>query len=112
MYKMYVRHFNLEQRFFYFNVSLKRGETVRQQSEEYRKYIRSDLWKEKCRQRIEIAGHKCEMCSRLETNCRQGLQIHHITYQRLGCEDVGNDLIAVCGRCHLLLHRYYDRKRA
>ena len=81
------------------------------QSPEYKRYIRSPAWAEKCRQRIEIAGHKCEMCGRLEKNSK-GLQIHHINYIRLGNEDVYNDLICLCGRCHCLIHRYYNRKRA
>ena len=81
------------------------------QSEFYKQYIKSDAWAEKRRQRLEIAGHKCEMCGRLEENSK-GLQVHHITYADLGNEDVGNQLIALCGRCHILLGKYYHRKRA
>ena len=81
------------------------------QTQEYKEYIKSDVWKEKCEQRLEIAGHKCEMCGRLEKNSK-GLQIHHISYRNLGHEDVANDLICLCGRCHILIHAYYDRKRA
>lgn len=84
---------------------------MRQQSEEYRKYIRSEEWKKKCQQRIEIDGHKCVMCGRLEKNCRNGLQVHHINYFRLGNEDVYNDLISLCGGDHIRIHRYYDRVR-
>ena len=80
------------------------------QSEEYKRYIRSPEWKERCRQRIEIAGHKCEMCGRLEQNSK-GLQIHHMSYRNLGHEDVGNDIVCVCGHCHLLLTRLYNRRR-
>lgn len=81
------------------------------QTQEYKEYIKSDMWKQKCKQRLEIAGHKCEMCGRLETQSK-ALQIHHISYKRLFDEDVGNDLICLCGGCHILIHRYYDRKRA
>ena len=84
---------------------------MRKHSKEYDAYMRSNEWAEKCNQRLEIAGHKCEMCGRLEKNSK-GLQIHHISYRHLGAEDVGNELICVCGRCHLLLHAYYARKRA
>lgn len=82
------------------------------QSEFYKKYIKSDTWKKKCEQRLKIADYKCEMCGRLQKNCKdERLQIHHITYKNLGNEDIYNDLIAVCGRCHILIHAYYDRKR-
>ena len=37
-------------------------------TQEYKEYIKSDTWREKCEQRLEIAGHKCEMCGRLEKN--------------------------------------------
>lgn len=81
------------------------------QSEFYKEYMKSDEWKNRCEQRIRIAGNKCEMCGRLERNCRNGLQIHHITYRRLGHENVYTDLICLCGGCHIKIHRYYDRIR-
>lgn len=84
---------------------------MQKHSKEYDDYMKSDKWHSKCKQRLEIADHKCEMCGRLENNSK-GLQIHHISYRNLGNEDVGNELICVCGRCHLMLHRYYNRKRA
>ena len=81
------------------------------QTQKYKEYIKSDVWKQKCKQRLEIHGHKCEMCDRHEKNSK-GLQIHHISYKHLCNEDVGDDAICLCGRCHILIHRYYDRKRA
>ena len=81
------------------------------QTEFYKRYIRSDAWREKCEQRKEIAGHKCELCDRPESSCRNGLSCHHIHYKDLGHEDIWNSIICVCPRCHRLLHRYYDRKR-
>ncbi len=84
---------------------------MRKHSKEYDDYMKSDEWAEKCNQRLKIAEHKCEMCGGLEKNSK-GLQIHHISYKNLGRENVGNELICVCGRCHLMLHRYYNRRRA
>lgn len=81
------------------------------QTQQYKDYIRSAKWQEKCNQRLQIAEYKCEMCGRLEKNSK-GLQIHHISYKNLGNEDVNNELICLCGRCHILIHKYYDRKRA
>ena len=58
------------------------------QSEFYKKYMRSKEWEEKRQQRLEIDGHKCAMCGRLESKCKDGLQIHHVSYRHLGNEDV------------------------
>jgi 5-methylcytosine-specific restriction endonuclease McrA len=87
--------------------------SAKKQSDFYKEYIRSDTWRHKCEQRLKIADYKCEMCGRLQRNCKDGrLQIHHITYRNLGDEDVANDIIALCGSCHIKIHKYYDRKRA
>ncbi|WP_368217655.1 HNH endonuclease [Blautia obeum] len=51
------------------------------------------------------------MCGRPEAKCRNGLQVHHITYQRLGHEDIYNDLVSLCPGCHKKIHSYYRRKR-
>ncbi len=82
-----------------------------EQSKEYKDYIRSDRWAAKAQERIEIDGHKCVMCGRPESRCRNGLQVHHVTYARLGQEDVYNDLVSLCQSCHLKIHAYYDRRR-
>jgi len=80
------------------------------QSEFYQQYMKSDKWRSKCQERTKIAGNKCEMCGRLAKDSKR-LQIHHITYKRLGRENVYTDLICLCGHCHVLIHRYYDRIR-
>lgn len=74
-------------------------------SKDYKKYIVSEVWKNKVEQRVEIANHRCELCGRLEKNSR-GLQCHHLTYINFGNENVNTDLICLCGRCHLLIHKY------
>lgn len=81
------------------------------QSEFYKNYIKSDAWKEKCRQRIEIDNNRCVMCGRLEKNCKNGLQVHHITYKDLGHEDVYTQCVSLCGGCHIKIHKYYARKQ-
>lgn len=83
---------------------------MRKHSKEYDDYMKFDEWAERCNQRLEIAGHKCEMRGRLE-KISKGLQIHHISYKNLGREDVGNKPIYVCSRYYLMLHRYYNRRR-
>lgn len=81
------------------------------QSEFYKKYMHSEEWRKKAAQRIEIDGHKCVMCDRPESRCRKGLAVHHITYQRLGNENVYTDIVSLCDSCHQKIHRYYNRIR-
>lgn len=81
------------------------------QTEFYRKYMRSKEWEEKRQQRLEIDGHKCAMCDSPESKCKDGLQIHHISYRHLGDEDVWTETVCLCGRCHRLIHRYYNRRQ-
>jgi len=62
----------------------------------YHAYMRSDAWKEK---RLEYAKHgpyhgQCYVCG-----WRHGLQVHHMTYERCGHEDLW-DLRHLCGTCH------------
>jgi predicted HNH restriction endonuclease len=81
-------------------------------SKEYDSYIKSDAWQQKRAERLQIADFKCEMCGRPEARTKNGLQVHHISYQRLGDEDVFNDLICLCPSCHQRIHAYYRRVRS
>lgn len=65
----------------------------------YLDYINSNPWKEKCKVIKETRGNKCQVCG-----SEKDLQVHHNTYERLGCED-DNDLILLCKPCHFLFHR-------
>lgn len=81
------------------------------QSEFYRQYMRSEEWQRKKQQRLEIDNHACCMCGRPESKTRNGLQIHHISYRRLGNENVYEDICSLCPACHLKIHRFYNRTR-
>lgn len=81
------------------------------QTEFYKKYMRSKEWEQKRQQRLEIDNHKCAMCDRPESKCKDGLQMHHITYERLEDENVLTDLVSLCSACHVKIHKYYGRRR-
>lgn len=80
-------------------------------TEKYKRYLRSPEWQIKRQQRLEIDGFKCVMCGRPASRCRSGLQIHHVSYARLGHEDVYRDLVSLCAPCHRKIHNFYDRVR-
>lgn len=69
-------------------------------------YMKSEEWKQKSDERRKIDNYECVMCG-----CIGELQVHHITYKRLTCENVYTDLVTVCPRCHVLLHNYYRRTK-
>jgi len=58
-------------------------------------YLRSDHWQEVRRKKLKQAGYKCEACGQ-----KVKLDIHHLTYERLGKERL-SDLQALCRSCHV-----------
>jgi hypothetical protein len=64
----------------------------------YKLYLQTDLWKATRRKRIELDGFRCVQCG-----SPINLNVHHITYDRLGCEDM-EDLVTLCEKCHERLH--------
>lgn len=75
---------------------------------EYIAYINSEDWERKKRERMELDDYRCVCCGRHIAHCKT-MQVHHISYQRLGHEDARTDLCTVCGSCHKKLHNYYNR---
>ena len=65
----------------------------------YDDYLCSEHWK---RFRIKFytvtKQRKCAVCQK-----GKNLQLHHLTYKRLGREKI-SDVIALCGKCHKLEH--------
>jgi DNA-directed RNA polymerase subunit N (RpoN/RPB10) len=43
-----------------------------------------------------------------ETGPRSNMHVHHIDYDRVGNESLG-DLVVVCGDCHRKLHEFFNR---
>lgn len=64
----------------------------------YREYLKTQWWYRRRNQALRDAGYRCESC---ET--KRELQVHHKSYQRLGCEEK-DDLLVVCRGCHLGHH--------
>jgi 5-methylcytosine-specific restriction endonuclease McrA len=65
---------------------------------DYREYIASPAWKCKRAEAIKHHGSKCNICGG-----KSYLQVHHLTYERLGREKM-TDLEVLCRFCHGLEH--------
>lgn len=65
---------------------------------DYFLYLKSPEWAQKREAAIERAGSRCQVC-----NSPDRLNVHHRTYERIGCEIAG-DLTALCEECHQLFH--------
>lgn len=79
-------------------------------SKQYDEYMKSEAWEQKKKQRMEVDHYACVMCGRSIEHCRT-MQVHHVSYRRLGRENIYTDLCTVCGSCHKKLHNYYNRRR-
>jgi 5-methylcytosine-specific restriction endonuclease McrA len=60
----------------------------------YAAYMKSEAWRAKRKVVLFRAGNRCQRCGE-----RKGLQVHHLTYDRLGRESL-SDLICLCKNCH------------
>lgn len=63
--------------------------------EEMSAYYRSPEWASKRNERLKMDGYKCARCG-----FTRALEVHHITYERFGHEDVSRDLVTLCKKCH------------
>jgi len=63
-----------------------------------RQYLNSIEWEALKLLRLIIAKDQCECCG-----ATSQLELHHITYERLTCEDI-DDLRVVCRSCHQNIH--------
>jgi len=66
---------------------------------DYEAYLGSLWWKEQREKALERAKHRCQLCNR-----DYNLQVHHRTYERLGCEEP-EDLTVLCKSCHQWFHQ-------
>ena len=68
----------------------------------YKRYLRTQNWQKLRFEVLKRSGGACERCG-YRPYKRGGLQIHHLSYDRVGHESL-EDLIAICPRCHMELH--------
>lgn len=69
----------------------------------YYEYIKSDKWKKKRLHRLKQLGNKCRRCGSTKQ-----IDVHHMTYQRLGAEK-SKDLEVLCRVCHTLYHSVHKK---
>ncbi len=80
-------------------------------SPEYENYMDSYQWELVRNERIHrYDGGKCQMCGRGEAD-GVSLQVHHLSYERLGHENIGHDLVTLCVEDHKKIHRLYKRSQ-
>ncbi len=66
----------------------------------YAEYLRSQEWRKRRETIIRQRGKKCERCG---TGRYTTVQVHHLTYERVGAEN-DDDLVLLCRNCHRQLH--------
>ena len=72
---------------------------------DYQKYLASEEWAKVRVDIVAVRGNKCEICG------KRGSQVHHRTYDNLGCEEP-EDLILTCGKCHMKEHGLIKTKKS
>jgi hypothetical protein len=64
-------------------------------NDKYKKYIESKEWQAKRTERLKIDNFTCQKCG-----SKRKLHVHHINYENFGNENVYEDLITLCSKCH------------
>lgn len=67
-------------------------------NKDYKNYLKTKHWKDKRKDVLKRAKHKCQLCSSKDT-----LHVHHNTYENIGKEKK-EDLIVLCEKCHSKFH--------
>jgi hypothetical protein len=65
-------------------------------------YLQTDHWRALRTEVICIAIHRCQCCGTTDDDVN--LDVHHLTYERLGFE-IPSDLEVLCRKCHNLKHK-------
>ena len=65
----------------------------------YQEFMASDEWKHIRSLKLDLASHRCETCGGTER-----LDVHHLTYDRFGGDELLTDLRVLCRECHQTVH--------
>ena len=71
----------------------------------YPRYLRSRTWRRRRTRVLARDEHGCLACG-----CLFGLQVHHLTYKRVGRERM-NDLVTLCSPCHVNEHLFWELRQ-
>ena len=66
---------------------------------EYEKYLLTQVWESKRKEKLKEARYRCQLCGAKEVE----LHVHHNNYDNL-CYEEMNDLAVLCKRCHEKFH--------
>lgn len=72
----------------------------------YEDYIHTEHWKSIKKQAYEYWGKACVKCGR-----KTKLNMHHLTYFRIGHENIYMDVCPLCKNCHLKEHMAHPSSR-
>jgi len=74
------------------------GEIVTYRTMPYEKYLLTARWRSTRNRALKLAGYSCSRCQ-----VTRDLQVHHLSYERLG-DELDTDLEVLCRGCHLGHH--------
>lgn len=69
---------------------------------EYIEYLKSTDWHERRKELMEEANWVCSECGEKAT------QLHHLSYENLGEEELEIDVVPLCKDCHKEKHNKED----
>lgn len=64
----------------------------------YNIYLKTRYWK-KIVSEVKHLRLRCQNCKG-----KRRLEVHHLHYRTLGREDIKNDLVLLCRKCHIAIH--------
>ena len=65
----------------------------------YKEYLKTEWWKHLRKMALERDKYQCQLCG-----SAKNIQVHHISYENLGCEEEIDDLVCLCSKCHSAVH--------
>jgi len=75
----------------------------------YQDYLKSAVWADKRKQALSRADYRCESRGAMFVN-NSSLDVHHLTYERVGGEEELSDLEILCYPCHHNADKKRDRQ--